>query len=148
MMSMMPMLKKTTRELQDIVRRFNVKKLEVLEEIASAAMKLSYFPTQWKNADVILLQNSGRSNECPISLFTGLGKVAEKINVNRVKEEVEELHIIPDHQLGFKSEQDTESQICRIATRLVDDLYRKETTEIVLRDVAKAFDRVWQDNLM
>lgn len=81
-------------------------------------MKLNYFPTERKNADVIFPQRPGRSgkyrqNYRAISLLSGLEKVVEGVILNRIEEEVVECHVIENHQFGFSRECGTKLQVCR-----------------------------------
>ena len=66
----------------------------------------------------------------------------ERVILRRLKEQVEEYHIIQDHQFGLKMEHGTELQLCGVAKRILESLLRKKTTENVLPDVEKVFNRL------
>jgi len=114
---------------------------------------IRHFPADLKKADDILLPKLQKDplfpqNYRPIGLLPFLGKVAEVIILRRLKEEEENLHVIPDEQFGFSRTVSTQLQVLRMTEYITEGFNRKEATEAVLLDVSKAFDRVWHRGLL
>jgi len=76
-----------------------------------------------------------------------LGKVAEVIILRRLKEQEEDLHVIPGEQFGFQRILSTELQVLRMTEYITEGFNRKEATGVGLLDVSKAFDKVWHRGL-
>ncbi|KAK2708825.1 hypothetical protein QYM36_014445 [Artemia franciscana] len=84
-----------------------------LLKIYNACLSLKYFPRAWKEANVIVLLKRGKSNDGisssyrPISLLSHLGKVLEKIILNRVFETNLESEWVSNEQFGFVKNRST-----------------------------------------
>ncbi len=165
-------IKTTKKDLQQIIQNFNNKKapgidkinnktlknlpdeyLEILSSIFNNCFKISYFPSLWKTAIVILLPKSGKNltfpqNWRPISLLPTLGKLLEIVFLEKLKEITEENNLLPDEQFGFRSHLSTELQLARITQEITDGFNKKEITGMILLDVEKAFDKVWHEGLL
>lgn len=81
-------------------------------------------------------------NYRPISMLPVMINIVENIITVRIKQLIEELGVLPDKQFGFRYQYSTEHQIVRLVDYATGGLNRKLTTEAILLDVAKAFDRV------
>ncbi|GJQ75498.1 hypothetical protein Trydic_g17585 [Trypoxylus dichotomus] len=124
-----------------------------MTNICNAMLRLRHFPTNWKLADVAMIPKPGQAanwpqNYRPISLLPVMGKIAERIILRRLKDEVEDLEIIPDSQFGFRSEHNTTLQVLRVVEHIKQGFNLKEYTGAVFLDVAKAFDKVWHQGLL
>lgn len=129
------------------------KGISAMTNIYNAMLRLRHFPTQWKCADVIMIKKPNQAatrteNYRPISLLPVLGKTAEKIILQRLSDQVEELRIIPDAQFGFRREHDTTLQILRLVEHIKTGFNQSEYTGAVCLDVSKAFDKVWHQGLL
>ncbi|GJQ65865.1 hypothetical protein Trydic_g3967 [Trypoxylus dichotomus] len=123
-----------------------------MTNICNAMLRLRHFPTNWKLADVAMIPKPGQAanwpqNYRPISLLPVMGKIAERIILRGLKDEVEDLEIIPDSQFGFRSEHNTTLQVLRVVEHIKQGFNLKEYTGAVFLDVAKAFDKVWHQGL-
>jgi len=74
--------------------------------------------------------------------------VAEVIILRRLKEQEEDLHVIPDKQLRFWRTLSTELQVLSMTEYITEGFNKKEATGAVLLDVSKAFDKVWHGGLL
>lgn len=129
--------------------------IQVIVQITNAIISLRKFPTPWKYANVILIakpkkDHSRPENYRPISLLTTLSKVTEKVILQRVADFVDENHILPDEQFGFRKDHDTVMQLARVKGLIAKGINRRKTvrTGAVFLDVQKAFDKVWHDGLL
>ncbi|KAJ3654684.1 hypothetical protein Zmor_013857 [Zophobas morio] len=75
-----------------------------------------------------------------------MGKIFEKILINRLKTFLETNNIIPQQQFGFRSQRSTMNPILELQTSRFTNL--KECTIAVFLDIERAFDKVWHDGLI
>lgn len=135
------------------IKQFARKQICELVNIVNAALRLSIFPTNWKIAHIIVLPKPNRNhtlpqNYRPISLLSCLGKICEKVILDRLQDETEELGILPDAQFGFRAEHSTTQQTARLTDFITKALNQRKYTGILALDVEKAFDRVWHEGLL
>ena len=84
-------------------------------------LRLSYFPSKWKQAKTIMMK---------------------KLN------KPENLIIISDYQFGFHHKHGTPEQCHRIIKVISDSFDRKMFCSGVFLNVKQAFDRVWHEGLL
>lgn len=116
-------------------------------------LRLSYFPLQWKIGKVIAIPKPGKDptipkNYRPISLLSNMGKVFEKLILDKLKsfEEAEKLFI--PSQFGFRNSHSTTHQVVRMAEKITMNYNLHRSTGVLALDVEKAFDTVWGDGLI
>ena len=124
-----------------------------LSKIFNACIKLKYFPTLWKVAEVIMIAKPGKppneiSSYRPISLLPILSKLLEKLFLNRLKPIIARDNLIPSHQFGFREHHSTVDQIHRITDTIEKALESKKVCSAIFLDVSQAFDKVWHKGLM
>ncbi|VVC42957.1 Reverse transcriptase domain, partial [Cinara cedri] len=98
-----------------ILKELPKKAIIHLTHIYNAILRMEYIPEQWKRAQVIMLLKPGKPPEDvtsyrPISLLPSLSKLLEKLLLKRLKPIIEEKHLIPDHQFGFRNKHSTIDQ--------------------------------------
>ena len=79
----------------------------------------------------------------PVSLFSVVGKVFEKLVNNSRVVYLEKCGLISDFQYGFWSFQSTAGLLTIVSDRIVRVFNRSGVTQAVAHDILKAFDRVW-----
>ncbi|XP_063613809.1 uncharacterized protein LOC134787049 [Penaeus indicus] len=87
------------------------------------------------------------TNYRPISLLEIPGKILERIITNRLNTHLEANNIHNPRQYGFRAHRGTESAIALAYEEVALGLANKKQTNIILRDISKAFDKVWHDRL-
>ena len=92
--------------------------------------------------------NSNPMNYRPISLLSCIGKVFEKLLLERLKTFEDEEKIFIPNQFGFRNSHSTIHQVIRITEQISRNFNTKKSTGMVLLDVEKAFDSVWHDGLI
>jgi len=122
-----------------------------LTNIFNTCLRLRYFPSVWKKADVIVLPKPGKDpqfpqNYRPISLLPSLAKVYEKVILSRLETAI--AGILPDEQFGFRAAHSTTHQTLRVAELVTAGFNRRQYTGALLLDVSKAFDTVWHRGLL
>lgn len=159
-------------EVKDIIRRLKNKKapgmdglknvllkhiprkgLVALTKIFNGCLKLQYFPEVWKHALVVAVAKPNKditnpSNYRPISLLSTLSKIFERLILNRINRHLEISNVIPHEQFGFKVGHSTNHQLCRITQAIKNGFANGKSTGMVMLDVEKAYDSVWQDGVI
>ncbi|GBO98989.1 Probable RNA-directed DNA polymerase from transposon X-element [Eumeta japonica] len=106
---------------------------------------------KWKIAQVVMIQKPGKlahdvTSYRPISLLPVVGKLLEKIVLNRMREHLTE--IIPTHQFGFREGHGTIEQVHRLVDVIGRALENKLYCCAAFLDISQAFDKVWHSGLL
>ena len=168
----LPIKKFSISELKCIIKKLNVKKApgydlitgKILKELPTHALKyiiylfnailrLSYFPKQWKVAEIQIVPKPGKPLEHlhsyrPISLLPILSKMFEKLFLTRLIPIINERNLIPDHQFGFRVQHSTIEQVHRVYNQLRGAIENKELCATAFLDITQAFDKVWHEGLL
>ena len=101
---------------------------------------------------VHLFKNVGErsiaKNYPPVSLFSVVSEVFEKLVNNRIVDHLEKCGPFSDFQCGFRSSQSTADLLTVVSDRIARDFNRSRATRAVALDISKAFDRVWHAGLL
>ena len=121
--------------------------------VFNAILRTSYFPDQWKVAQIILIPKEGKPREevqsyRPISLLPILSKVLEKLILKRLQPSLEQKALIPNHQFGFRRQHATIEQIHRVVSQVSKDLEEHRYCSAAFLDISQAFDKVWHTGLL
>lgn len=135
-----------------ILEKLPRKSLQQLTNIFNAALSLGYFPDAFKCAIIKLIPKENKSpksplNYRPISLLEVPAKIYEKIILQRLNFFLSDNDVIKDRQHGFRPLKGTTTAITVNYETIANALAEKQQTVVVLRDVAKAFDKVWHNGL-
>jgi hypothetical protein len=84
----------------------------------------------------------------PISLLPVLGKLFEKALLKRLRLILQNNHIIPNNQFGFRNRHSSIHQVHRLTDEISTALENKEYCSGLFLDIAQAFDKVWHDGLL
>lgn len=121
---------------------------KVIIKLFNAALATGYFPDPLKIAKMIFIPKEGkdlkrRENYRPISLLEMLGKILEKIINKRILTILKRLNRINKRHHGFMTERGTRTALAIITERIAQAKKQRNQVNLILRDVSKAFDRVW-----
>ncbi|KAL7296992.1 hypothetical protein TKK_0009427 [Trichogramma kaykai] len=135
------------------LKELPLKAVRFITILVNSCLRLKFFPSQWKVAQIILVGKPGKPTELvtsyrPISLLPICAKMYEKIILSRLKPLLFEEHIIPEHQFGFRECHSTIEQVNRIVVKIRSAFERKQYCSAVFLDVAQAFDKVWHTSLL
>jgi hypothetical protein len=127
--------------------------VKYLNQLFNAVLFLTYFPAQWKVAQIILILKPGKPPNAlpsyrPISLLPLVSKVFEKLLLKRLLPLDETNRLIPNHQFGFQSRHSTIQQTHRIVHRIAQAIEHKHYCSAAFLDVSQAFDKVWHIGLL
>ncbi|KMQ86419.1 reverse transcriptase [Lasius niger] len=137
---------KILKELPSIGHRY-------LTHLYNAILRTSFFPSQWKVAQIIMIPKLGKTKEevtlyRPISLLPIAAKVFEKLLLKRLLPIIEEENLIPNHQFGFRRQHTTIEQVHRIVNKIHHSLEGKRFCSAAFLDITQAFDKVWHTGLL
>ena len=136
-----------------ILKMLPKRAVSYIRNLFNACLRLQYYPTLWKIAEITAIPKVGKdaalpSSYRPISLLPLLSKIFEKVLYERLTPILEDKHTIPDHQFGFRRLHSTIHQIHRVTSNIESALEEKKFCVGLFLDVEKAFDKVWHDGLL
>lgn len=121
----------------------------LLVNIFTSCFRHSYFPVQWKKAQIIMIPKPMKNhlipeNHRPISLLNTMSKIFERIILTKLSSYTKIRH----EQHAFRAGHSTTTRLITLVDDLTKKQCDKEKTVAVFLDVAKAFDRVWHQGLI
>ena len=121
--------------------------------IIKSCLHISYFPDSWKTAKIIPVPKPGKSKNSlhsyrPISLLNSLSKVFEKVILIQLLKHLNKHNILIPQQFGFREGHSCIHQLLRVTEFAIIEHNKNRCTQLVLLDIAKAFDSVWHDALI
>ena len=124
----------------------------ILAELFNKCLKESCFPDCWKVSSVVpVFKNVGErstpKNYRPVSLLSVISKVFEKLENNRIVDQLEKCGLFSDFQYGFRSSRSTADLLTVVSDRIARAFNKSGSTRTVALDISKAFDRVWHAGL-
>ena len=132
----------------EVIKELPPSALMFLTSIFNGVMRLSYFPKQWKVAEVQVVPKPGKplediSSYRPISLLPILSKLMEKLFLSKLQPLLTTNDLVPNHQFGFRAKHSTIEQVHRVYNILRNALENKQYCTAAFLDVTQAFDKVW-----
>lgn len=89
-----------------------------------------------------LIRDTQPKSYRPLSLLSNIGKVFEKLILNRMNWYLEKHSLLPEYQMGFRRERSTHDQLVRLEHVICKSLKEKKFVITVYFDISKAFDKV------
>ena len=128
------------------------KALTQLRNIFNACYSAGYFPNKFKTAIIKFIPKKGKSpihpiNYRPICLLEVPGKLYERVIIGRLNIFISQNNLIQERQHGFRANKGTHTAIATTYETIANSLADKKQVYVTLRDVAKAFDKVWHSGL-
>ena len=128
------------------------KAIQALTKIFNATLSIGYFPDKWKHSMIKLIPKPGKNprlpiNYRPISLLEVPGKIFERIINSRLKHFLESNNRYNQNQFGFRTNRGTNQALALITEKIAQNKSDNGQCQIVLRDITKAFDKVWHIGL-
>ncbi len=124
----------------------------MLTNIFNACFSIGYFPAAFKKATIKLIPKENKTPKNPnnyrsISLLDVPGNIFEKLLEGRLNAYITDNEIIHERQHSFRPNKGTTIAITTTYETIANALAEKHQAVVVLRDVAKAFDKVWHNGL-
>ena len=125
----------------------------ILAELVNKCLKESCFPDCWKVSSVVPVFNnvgerSTAKNYRPVSLFSAVSEVFEKLVNNKIVDHLEKCGLFSYFQYGFRSSRSIADLLTVVSDRIARAFNRSGVTRAVALDISKAFDRVWHADLL
>lgn len=117
------------------------------------SLSIGYFPKAWKKSTMIFIPKPNKTphlhtNYRPISLLEVPAKLAEKCINNRLNQTLSDRNLNNKRQHGFRSNHSTTTALAILHETLARKNGHSHRTSLVLRDISKAFDKVWHPGLL
>jgi hypothetical protein len=127
--------------------------IQNLATILNSSLKSGYYPSIWKTATIIFIPKPGKTptlhtNYRPISLISVPGKVFEKIINKKLINSLETYNINNSRQHGFRASRGTGTALGILYELIATNRANKYKQNIILRDISRAFDKVWHEGLL
>ena len=124
-----------------------------LATIATATIKIGYFPTKWKASTMIFIPKPNKSpyehsNYRPISLLNVPSKILEKAINKRLIESIDAKNLNNINQHGFRLGRGTDTATAITYETIAASKAQKLKTNVILRDIKGAFDKVWHNGII
>lgn len=119
-----------------------------LTSIYNTALLMGQYPSKWKTSKIIFIPKGGKSpyfhtNYRPISLLSVPGKILEKLINRRLTHHLKRCNLLHPEQHGFRDGRGTDTALAHFHELITSGRAKNYNINIVLRDVSKAFDKVW-----
>ena len=136
-----------------MLKELPIKAKRYITILINFMFRLSYFPKQWKVAQIILINKPGTplknvTSYRPISLLPILSKIFEIVIKNKLNHIITSNNLIPQHQFGFRKNHGTIEQVNRVTSEIREAIENKIVCNAVFLDVTQAFDKVWHKGLL
>uniref|UniRef100_A0A2A4JF59 Reverse transcriptase domain-containing protein n=1 Tax=Heliothis virescens TaxID=7102 RepID=A0A2A4JF59_HELVI len=120
--------------------------LPVITHIINCSIVSSTFPDQWKIALVKPLPKTTNPTDVkdlrPISILPCLSKVLEKVICRQLTQFLEDNHILPELQSGFRKRRGTATALLDVTDNILGAQDKGMCTLMVLLDFSRAFDAI------
>ena len=126
-----------------------------LANIFSACIKLSYFPTCWKQGSLLTIPKNAEGadftshkSQRPITLLPVLGKIFEKILLRHFNHDKQD-GWFNRAQRGFIKGSSTEAALFHLRSRIQSNLNSPNKGLVAISlDIAAAFDKAWHPSIL
>jgi len=124
-----------------VLQKLPEKGIRFITQFYNAVLRQGFFPSQWKVAQIIMIQKPGKPTEfaesySPINLLPVLSKLFGKLLLSGISEIMERQKIIPNHQFGFRHKHASIEQIHRIVKKISIDMDARRYCTAAFLDVS------------
>ena len=125
----------------------------IIAELFNNSLKESSFPDCWKVSSVVSVfknieERPTDKNYRPVSLFSVISKVFEKLANNRIVDHLEKYGFFFYFQYDFRSSWPMADLLTVVSDRIARIFKGSGAPRAVALDIPKAFDRVWDVGLL
>ena len=128
------------------------KTIEQILNIFNACFNTGYYPDGYKLAKMIFIPKPGKppnqvANFRPISLLDYIGKLLERIINKRIVTHLTTYNLYNPAQHGFRKARGTDTALAFLTEYMALRKGQKCSIDLAMRDIEKAFDKVWVTGL-
>lgn len=136
-----------------VVRKTDQESWAPLAILFNNCFNVGYFPVVWKRSRVVPILKPGKdptdaASYRPIALLSNIGKLFEKVILDRVNVHLEDERVLLDSQFGFRKGLSTGHALMAVTDEMVRGFNRRRSTIAVGLDFEKAFDTVWREGIV
>lgn len=96
----------------EMLKLFGENRMDIIEKVINGELMKNEFDDDWKIARLVLIPKPGKQIEHvgsyrPLCIISTLGKLYEKLIVERLIKETEEKKVLTEHQFGFRKGKST-----------------------------------------
>ena len=127
--------------------------IQTFKTICNQSLSSGYIPNIWKQAIIILIPKGKKSqykveDHRPISLLETPGKILDRFINTTLTSHLDNKDLNHPDQHGFRKLRGTHTALATFHETISKLAHNKNTSiTVTLRDVSKAFDKVWTDGL-
>ena len=127
--------------------------LKMLLALFSKCWREGTVPQAWKDAIVVPVPKANKprrvvSSYRPVSLTSHLGKLYERIMLERLQLFIQQKNLLPRYQAGFRKGRSVTDHTVKLGEHMRKALARKRVMLSCFFDIARAFDTVWHGKLL
>ncbi|CAK1544678.1 unnamed protein product [Leptosia nina] len=133
----------------DICLQFATSFPEFITALYNKCLTLQHFPRPWKHAVIKIIPKPGKDNYSqlssfrPIGLINVLGKLLERLIIDRLTFHLNRLQLSNPRQFGFKQQTSTSTAIITALDLIRSKKANGEHVIAVSLDIKAAFDNAW-----
>lgn len=133
----------------DIIQQINRIDDKLFTKIYNKCLKFQTFPELWKHSIVKVIPKNGKMDYTiadsyrPISLLPVMGKVYEKLLIQRVIEYFNKHKKLNSRQFGFTSQVSTEDALHSFTDFIKNTFEKKGMALVISLDISGAFNHCW-----
>jgi hypothetical protein len=138
----------------NIIKNVHIPCPTLLLNIYNKCLELFIFPDLWKIA-VVKIMPKKHSKETltasayrPICLLPVLGKISEKLIIDRIMYHMHSNNLLNRNQYGFTPHKSTEDSVLKVVEWSREVLRSKQLGILISLDIAGAFDNAWWPKIM
>lgn len=141
-----------TKINKEILTQLPQNMLQFFTNILNAMLSVGMFPEQFKTAILKYIPKPNKAitnvqNHRPISLLEVISKVYEKLINNRFSLYLQENNLNNNNQHSYQKNRGTHTAIALLYEEIAISQSNREQCNIILRDVSKAFDKIYHNGL-
>jgi hypothetical protein len=133
----------------DIIKKLHQMDSSLLTEVYNKCLSVESFPDFWKKSIVKVIPKSGKTDYTrsdsyrPINLLPVLGKIYEKLLINRVMDFLRKKNKLNEKQFGFSPQKSTEDALHSVISFVKNSFQKKGFSLIISLDISGAFNYCW-----
>jgi hypothetical protein len=139
--------------LNDCLRHLPRRPLIHLTHLLNHCLRLSYFPSSWKETKIITLPKAGKDPKFPqnlrlISPLPTTGELFEKVIQKIIQKYIDANNLLNANQFVFRVSHSTTFQCMRLTDHITLSFNNNMSTAAVFLDIESAFDTTWHTGLL
>ena len=138
-----------------LLAKADINVLQQLTSIFDASLKLGYYPKPWKLDNSIYVKKPGKDSYHTekayrrLSLTNTMGKLYERILMNRITRKLEETDFFKNKGLyAYRKNQNTTHALLHLVEDMSNAINNNKIGAAVMADLEGAFDAIWRNGIV